>query len=1799
MTFGARLDGELLEIAPNAARFADVQMEIVGGNAASRLIPQEPLPTRVSYFVGNDRSRWVSGAGTYSSVRYDDVYPGIDVVYHGKTDRLEYDFVVEPRQDPKAIRLAFPTAERLTVDADGSLVITSSTGEMRHHAPHAYQDRDGQRQIVAARFRVEEKSVSFELAGYDRDLELVIDPVLSLSRYLSVGDYDRVRGVEVDSAGNIYVMGTVMLPPSPGLGVANSISQSIYVAKYNSTGTVPIFIAYIGADWMYYDPLRGFAIDPAGNSYIGGTTGGETYPTTPGAFQEFARRFINEEHNFLTKLNASGTALVYSTYVGDGRLEAVAADADGNAYVTGNGGPASTPGTYRQNGTIMVAKFGPTGSLVYSTKLGGTNIYNIGKAIAVDSSGNAIVAGLASTDVFDTTPGALFSTYGSGHATFVAKLNATGTNTIFATRFFGGSLSDLALAADDSIYLLGKNGDDELPITPSGWDITPSAYGDIYVARLNSTGTALIAGSLLGGESIDDPHTIDVGSDGYVVVAGDASSDDFPVVNGFQKELGGYNDWFVTRFTPMLDAVTFSTCLGPGYFAGGTYGAISPANEIVVAGNASGGFWIRNHPTPPAAIESAAALAIINLTGTMPPGGFDSFFNNGGPTTGGFVYARGHGFLPGATLWMDGTALTPTYVDPDGTWASADYNSHPAGSVTLTLKNPGGAQFAAPGQFVITPAPTVSSISPNTGSVDGGTLITIDGANFQPNTRVFFEYYGPCTITEHATNRIKCLTPTITSGASNGGNFAIVLNPDGQNTRTVYTWTAGVSPTIGNLSVTEGPATGGTTVTINGSNFLPGVRVAFGSYWCNNVTRIGTTQLTVVTPPNFAGPADVEVSNPSTYGARLTNGFTYRGIMNVQPFTGEVGGGTAVTLTGRAFAPGDAVFFNGVPATNVVVVNATQITALTPANPAGLVTVTVTGSHEPYTLPRAFFYNEYQPVVSSISPNVGPYSGGTPVTITGQYFLAGAKVTFGNNKTPATDVVVVNSTTITAKTPVQAGGVSKVTVTNYDGQFGEAPFTFNGISFLSPSTGRADTYVRINGQGIQAGSTVTFDGVAATVMFTESTGIEVKAPVHAPGFVTVVVTLPGGSTYVKTNAFRYLLPQHTVTDVSPNSGPQSGGTTVTISGTNFVDGSTVVIGGSAATNVTFVNATTITAKTPALNPGIYTVTIYLPDNQQASKTNAFTSLGAPVISSVAPATGPSTGGTNVTILGSGFVSGATVSFGGSAATAVNVVSPGQVTCTTPAHATGFVDVVVTNPDTQTITRANGFRFLAPGPTITSFTPSTGGTGDLVTINGTNFDGVTQVRFNTQPTTSFTIVNSTQLTVIVPPGASSGPLQVVTASGTATSAATFTVDPRLPEITSFTPTSGGPGVVVTLTGVHFTGATSVKFNGNPATFTVDSDTTITANVPATISDGPIVVITPNGTATSSSPFTVAATPTIASFTPTKGQAGTQVTITGTNYVGVGGVKFNGVSAAFTVVNETTIEATVPGAATTGPISITNVQGTGLSAAYFHLPVVLSSFSPSSGTIGTQVRIAGNNFIQASGVAFNGTPAVFVIDSESQITVTVPADAATGQLTVTTPYGAVNSVLSFTVLGSTTPIVVAAASGPAAITVTWSGDPAHTYQIRRIARKTDNFTNSAITQLTGVNQFVDNGVISGNTYLYNILDITTGVIGNNDYATAMIFTDAALAPGTPIQAAHFNELRTAVNAMRKAAALTAFSWTDPSLANGIVKTSHVTQLRSALNDALLALNRYASFTDSSLTAGMPIRAAHIRELREAVK
>ena len=245
--------------------------------------------------------------------------------------------------------------------------------------------------------------------------------------------------------------------------------------------------------------------------------------------------------------------------------------------------------------------------------------------------------------------------------------------------------------------------------------------------------------------------------------------------------------------------------------------------------------------------------------------------------------------------------------------------------------------------------------------------------------------------------------------------------------------------------------------------------------------------------------------------------------------------------------------------------------------------------------------------------------------------------------------------------------------------------------------------------------------------------------------------------------------------------------------------------------------------------------------------------------------------------------------------------------------------------------------------------------------------------------SFTVNTATKITATVPASATTGKIGVTTPGGTATSTGTFTVKPN---IGSFLPASGAVGIPVTITGSGFTGATSVKFNGTTAGYTVDSATQITATVPANATTGTITVTTPAGTATSASSFTVA--PRITSFSPASGPVGTSVIINGANFTGATSVTFNGTSASYTVNTAIKITATVPSGATTGLIGVTTAAGTATSGTDFTVAPRISSFSPTSGVIGSSVTINGANFTGATSVKFNGTSATFTVNTAVKIT-----------------------------------------------------------------------------------------------------------------------------------------------------------------------------------------------------------------------
>ena len=328
-----------------------------------------------------------------------------------------------------------------------------------------------------------------------------------------------------------------------------------------------------------------------------------------------------------------------------------------------------------------------------------------------------------------------------------------------------------------------------------------------------------------------------------------------------------------------------------------------------------------------------------------------------------------------------------------------------------------------------------------------------------------------------------------------------------------------------------------------------------------------------------------------------------------------------------------------------------------------------------------------------------------------------------------------------------------------------------------------------------------------------------------------------------------------------------------------------------------------------------------------------------------------------------------------------------------------------------------------GPTITSFTPSCGPVGTSVDVMGNNFQGTTSLTFN-GVTAAFVAQSSHLIETTVPTGATTGKIRVVTGDGSDTSAANFTVSSScapVPTISSFSPSSGPVGTSVTINGTGLTGATAVKFGGVAASsFSVNpSGTQISTTAPSGAVTGKITVTTPGGTATSATNFTVTTTaPTISSFSPKSGPVGTSVRINGSEFAGATAVRFNGVSASYTVnAQGTRIDTKVPTGATTGKITVTTPGGTATSAANFTVTVpapTISSFSPTSGRTGTAVTITGTAFTGATAVRFGGVRASFAVNSATQITATVPVGAVTGKISVTTPGGTGTSATNFTVV-----------------------------------------------------------------------------------------------------------------------------------------------------------------------------------------
>jgi hypothetical protein len=494
-----------------------VRMELAGVNHGPRVAGDDKLPGIANYFIGSDPSKWHRNVPTFSKVRYSNVFPGVDLVYYGNQHELEYDFIVAPGADTKPIRLHFAGAKSLRLDANGDLHVVARNGEVAFHKPVIYQTEDAQRRAVNGHFTLLAKNtVGFALGRYDHNYPLVIDPTLIYSSYL---------GGNGGNAGN------------------------------------------------FDDNSHGIAVDAAGSAYVVGGTWSTNFPITNGSYDTNDPGNVYPDFTtsvgYVSKFNATGTGLDYSTYIGgsgssgyngdyvnggggDGVL-AIAVDKEGNAYLTGSTWSSNFPVTQgaiqNQNKAFpygysaFVAKLDSTGSnLLYSTYLGGTGLQDgttngygdYGAGIAINAGGNAYVAGSARSKDFPVTAGVVQgvnkSAANNESNAWVAEINPTGTALVYST-YLGGSGSPLytqfidldtatgiAIDSAGDAYLTGFTISTDFPITSGAFQTVNKAAAENlttgYVTELNPKGTALVYSTYVGGSGgigVPDGYALNFG----------------------------------------------------------------------------------------------------------------------------------------------------------------------------------------------------------------------------------------------------------------------------------------------------------------------------------------------------------------------------------------------------------------------------------------------------------------------------------------------------------------------------------------------------------------------------------------------------------------------------------------------------------------------------------------------------------------------------------------------------------------------------------------------------------------------------------------------------------------------------------------------------------------------------------------------------------------------------------------------------------------------------------------------------------------------------------------------------------------------------------------------------------------------------------------------------------------------------------------------------------------------------------------------------------------------------------------
>jgi hypothetical protein len=913
--------------------------------------------------------------------------------------------------------------------------------------------------------------------------------------------------------------------------------------------------------------------------------------------------------------------------------------------------------------------------------------------------------------------------------------------------------------------------------------------------------------------------------------------------------------------------------------------------------------------------------------------------------------------------------------------------------------------FVSTPSFAASPAPTVSSVSPNIGATGGGTTVTVAGAGFTGVTGVTVGGVAATDVVAQSANQLTATVPAHTAGitdirvAGALGTSAVVLADR-------YTYQS--APTITGVSRNFGSTAGGDNVTVTGTGFVGIQDVSFGLL-PTGFTLVSSTELILPAPAQSARTVDIHVVTPyGTNAVSSADQYTYEGLPIVTGVAGEpahtlagvVAGGT-VQFTGSGFLGASSVTFGGVSATGLVVNSASLLTVKAPAHVVGIVNVVVV---TPVGTSDATAYTyEVLPKITSLSNNMGSAAGGgsTNVHINGSGFTDASGVLFGT--VASADVTINPDSSITASIPAHAAGLVDVHVVLGDGMSAAATadhFTYiavPAVTAVSPAAGAlaGGNTVTITGSSFTSNATVKFGSTSATIVGTPTaTKITVTAPASVPGgVIDVTVTGTYGTSAAATaDRYTYIAPP-TVSVVSPAVGVTTGGGTVTVTGTNFTGVSKVTFAGVLGTTVAVQSPTQLTVKSPEHAFGTVDVQVFTAyGSSETSASDQFSYDAVPTISSINRTQSSLAGGVPISILGANLGNVTGVMFGTVPATFFGG-SPALLDVTVPPHAAGTVDItLLVGSGSSAISSVDKFTYLG-SPTVTKISPTTGPVagGTTVTVTGTNFAATSTVAVGGIAATNVHVTSTTSLTFATPAQVAGLADVVVSSFGDSpvVAADRFSYEPA-PGVTGLSVTAGalGGANVVTITGTNFVGVSKVFFGTTAsAKVTTSSSTKLTVTVPAhVVGVVDVTVLATYGTSATGSgdQYSYEPVPAITAVSPGAGApAGlTSVTITGTGFFGTAKVEFATTLATnVVVVSSRQLTATIPAhVAGTVDVRVVGQYGTSPVVAADHylyqsagsIAGTVTGGSPVVGQAGVQVTaftgngdLAGTTFTSASG------------------------------------------------------------------------------------------------------------------------------------------------------------------------------------------------------------------------------------------